>query len=120
MLKTLFHQGIQIQNDQISGQAGLYFDHVKDVWFTSYSWDVVTYVHLKHVQHLYHTLKQVIVTLEQECKAIKNFTLTYLRSRKIGVQRLKATLDDIIGPNNQQRRKRSVLPLVRVPGTFQY
>ncbi|KAJ4430510.1 hypothetical protein ANN_19098 [Periplaneta americana] len=110
-------EGIRIQNDEISGKAGLYFDHVNDVWFTPYSWDVITYIDLKPVQHLYDTLQKGITRLEQECKAIKDFTwfhktdceqgLTDIRSRKFGVQRLKATLDEIIGPN-QQRRKRSM------------
>lgn len=114
-------EGIRIQNDEISGKAGLYFDHINYVWFTPYSWDIVTYVDLKPVQDLYDTLLKGITRLEQECKAIKDFTwfhktdceqgLTDIRSRKFGVQRLKATLEEIIGPN-QQRRKRSVLGFV--------
>ncbi|XP_069685947.1 uncharacterized protein [Periplaneta americana] len=114
-------EGIRIQNDEISGQTGLYFNHVNDVWFTPYSWDVITYVDLKSVQHLYDTLQKGITRLEQECKAIKDFTwfhktdceqgLTDIRSRKFGVQQLKVTLDEIIGPN-QQRRKRSMLGFV--------
>ncbi|KAJ4445212.1 hypothetical protein ANN_07013 [Periplaneta americana] len=59
------------QNEEIKGQAGIYFDFVANVWFTPHLWDAISYVDIGLVQHLYDTLKQGIATIQNECSTLK-------------------------------------------------
>ncbi|XP_069676750.1 uncharacterized protein [Periplaneta americana] len=113
------------QNEEIKGQTGIYFDFVADVWFTPHFWDVITYVDVGPVQHLYDTLKQGSVTIQNECKNLLVYTwyhktdceqgLAHILAKRTSVQRLRETLEEIIGPmvnNDNNRKKCSVLGFV--------
>ncbi|KAJ4452181.1 hypothetical protein ANN_03699 [Periplaneta americana] len=113
---------IDVPLEAINSQSGIYFDHIRDVWFSPHYWNVLTTIDLQPIQSLYITLQQGIVTLQNECNGVKQFTwyhktdcdhgIMHIQAKHKSVGRIKETIDEILGPIYGERKRRSVLGFV--------